>query len=126
MSKTLKHTLWFLMAINLIVFAPCTVAGISDLFDLIFEGICRIYIWQYKFMMLVAPLVLLRIVYANYLLFIILVILQIIYIRKCKDWNYKYNYKMPKIEKAVYIAVWVILIIGVLYSEFVFRGVMSL
>ncbi len=126
MSKTLKHALWVFMAVNLLLYAPCAVVGIADIFDLMFESVYRIYIWQYRrFLMSVIPLVLTRIFYVNYLLFVILAVLQGFYIHKCKECKYKYNYKMPGKEKIIYIVVWVILVIGVLFCEHVFWGAMS-
>lgn len=126
MRKTLRKALWFFMAVNLLLYAPCAIVGISDIFDLMFESVYRIYIWQYSgFMMFTMPLVLTRCFYVNYLLFIILAVLQGFYIHECKECKYKYNYKMPGKEKIIYIVVWVILIIGVLSCEHVFWGAMS-
>lgn len=126
MSRTLKHTLWFFMAVNIILLAPCAVVGTADLFDLIFSGVYRIYIWQYnKLTMFAMPFIIARCFYMNYVLFSILVILQIVYIFKLKKWKYQYNYKVPAKEKIIYIGVWVILLIGFLSAEHMFWGAMS-
>lgn len=125
MNKSLKHTLWFFMVLNLIIYAPCAIVGIADFYDFLFEKIYRIYIWQYnRFMLFTVPLVFTRIVYVNYLIFAILAVLWIFYIYSYKDWKYKYNYKMPIKEKIIYIFVWTILIIGVLYCEVIFWNAM--
>lgn len=122
MSKTLKGFLWIFMAVNLILFAPCAIVGVADVMDLIFSDFFRIYIWQYRrsLLLFTMPLVVTRLFYVNYILLFLLIILQIKYFFECKDWKYKYNYKVPKIEKIIYVIIWVVLIIGVLYSEIIY------
>lgn len=125
MSKTLKGFLWLFMAVNLILFAPCAIVGVADVMDLIFSDFFRIYIWQYSFLIFAMPLVLARCFYVNYVFFFLLVLLQIIYFFKCREWKCKYNYKIHNAEKTIYVIVWIILIIGFLSSEHVFWGAMS-
>lgn len=125
MNKTLKGVLWVGMIINFMLYAPCAVVGAADALDLIFSDYFRIYIWQYNFLIFAMPLVLARCFYVNYVFFFLLVLLQIIYFFKCREWKYKYNYKIHNAEKIICIVVWIIIIIGLLSSEHVFWGAMS-
>lgn len=125
MNKELRGALWGVLIINFVLFAPSAVIGGADTLDYFLSDFYRIYIWQYSFSILAMPLVLARCYYLNYVLFLLAVVMQIIYCHKYKDWKMKYNYKMPKVEKIIYIIVWVIIIIGVLFSEHTFLGVMS-
>lgn len=116
MSKTLKHALWFFMAVNIIVYGFITVIDAGELISVIFSRLFNISVldgdWFWIFFAPYLMTYMYNLRWVNYVLFILLAVIQICYIHKCREWKFKYDYKMPVKEKIVYIIIWIMIIIG--------------
>ncbi len=117
MNKSLKHALWFFMAVNIIVYGFITVIDAGELISVIFSRLFNIsvldgdWFWIFFAPMLITSFYIRGL---NYVLFIFLAVIQICYIHKCREWKFKYAYKMPVKGKIIYIIIWIMIMIGLM------------
>ena len=117
MNKSLKHALWFFMAVNIIVYGFITVIDAGELISVIFSRLFNIsvldgdWFWIFFAPMLTTSFYIRGL---NYVLFIFLAVIQICYIHKCREWKFKYAYKMPVKGKIIYIIIWIMIMIGLM------------
>lgn len=116
MNKSLKHALWFFMAVNIIVYGFITVIDVGELISVILLRLFNISVldgdWFWIFFVPYLMTYFYNLRWLNYVTFVFLVVIQICYIHKCREWKFKYAYKMPVKEKIIYIIIWIMIMIG--------------